>query len=147
MNTEELEQYMLNDPCIASVYGGVVAKDQLPVDVTFPSIFVVNLDTSDKVGTHWIVIYIQSRRKCEYFDPLGDPPDQFLTSYMMSHTQKVAVSSKQCQAVDSNSCGKFCLYYCYFRARGNSMKDILDSFKDNLLYNEAKVYYFYELTA
>ena len=57
MNTEELETFMLNDPCIASVYGGVVPKDGLPVHVKKPQIFIVNLDTSDKIGTHWVVIF------------------------------------------------------------------------------------------
>ena len=147
MNTEEIETYMLNDPCILSLYGGVLAKDQLPVNVKSPSMFVVNLDTSDKAGIHWIVIFVKSKHTCEYFDPLGDPPDQFLTSYMMSQSNKVVVSSKQCQATNTASCGKFCLYFCFFRSRNNTMKEILQSFTNVLLYNEAKVYYFYKFTS
>lgn len=52
METSELESYMLNDPHIASIYGGVVPKDMLPNNVEKPKIFIVNLDKSNKKGSH-----------------------------------------------------------------------------------------------
>ena len=51
MNTPELEAYMKSDSWILKHYSGVLPKDFLPLKTVKPSFYVVNTDTSDKVGT------------------------------------------------------------------------------------------------
>ena len=141
MDTSELEKYMLNDPCIASLYGGVVPKDILPEEVQKPKLYIVNLDESSKKGSHWISLFLLNNAVSEYFDPLGHSPDTFVEKYMEKQSTCYLSNVKQCQSSFSNSCGKLCLFYCYFRSRGKSLGEILDYFKNNVLYNEAFILY------
>ena len=72
MKTEELEQYMLNDPFIRKYYGGVVALDQLPQKISKPKIFIVNSDPAALPGQHWYAVYFTTIN--EHFDSAGFYP-------------------------------------------------------------------------
>ena len=147
MNTLELETYMKADSLISSYYGGVVPKDLLPLQTVKPSFYVVNLDTSDKAGSHWIVMFHRDDKMTEYFDPLGKKPDEEFVSYLTLQSQHYIFNNRRCQSRVSNLCGQYCLFYCYFRSRGYSMQDILGMFdENNLLYNDQLVYFFYQYT-
>ena len=147
MNTHELESYMKADPWIARYYGGVVRKDLLPCSPMKPSFYIVNQDTSEKVGSHWIVMFQLHNKISEYFDPLGKEPDSDFRVYMTLQSRSYQFNDKRCQNYQSNLCGQYCLVYCYFRARGYSMTDILDMFNEkDLVYNDQMVYFFYEYT-
>ena len=63
---------MKADPWIVRYYGGVVPKDLLPCSPMKPSFYIVNQDTSEKVGSHWIVMFQLDNKISEYFDPLGN---------------------------------------------------------------------------
>ena len=40
-----------------------------------PMGFIMNLDPSDKPGSHWVAVYINGD-SIEYFDPLAGPPSE-----------------------------------------------------------------------
>ena len=147
MDTSELKEYMLKDPCISLMYGGVVPKDLLPKDSPKQKLYIVNLDKSNKQGSHWITLFLCNDKVTEYFDPLGKEPDEFIKRFMENESTCYINNTKQCQSSLSNTCGQFCLFYCFFRSRGQSMGGILEYFKTNLLYNEALVHEFYALTS
>ena len=147
MDTEQLEKYMKADKWITEIYGGVFPKDLLPHSPERPSLFIVNLDKSDQPGSHWVVVFVVDRKISEYFDPLGKVPDTDFKNYLTQQSRSYRYSDKRCQNYASNICGQYCLFYCYFRARGYSMQHILNMFdENNLLYNDQLVYYFYEYT-
>ena len=138
---------MKADPWIARYYGGVVPKDLLPRTAVKPSFYIVNQDTSEKFGSHWIVMFQLDNKISEYFDPLGKEPDSDFMTYMTLQSQSYQFNEKRCQNYLSNLCGQYCLFYSYFRARGYSMKDILAMFNEqDWLYNDQMVYFFYEYT-
>ena len=146
MNTEELESYMKCDPCISKLMGGVVPKDLLPPPEEGVKLFIVNLDTSNKQGSHWIVLLLSKECICEYFDPLGNNIDNYIAEYLNTHSLPVLVNTKQCQNHNTLSCGKFCLFYCFFRSRCKTMQEILNYFKHDTVYNDILVNCFYEVT-
>ena len=147
MDTFQLEMYMKTDPEISRCYGGVVAKDLLPEYPRKPSFYIVNQDTSEKAGSHWIAVNMVDDELTEYFDPLGKEPDNYLKDYMSSQSKSYQYNTKRCQNYISNICGQYCLFYCYFRAREYSMQDILDMFeKNDLRYNDQLIYFFYKYT-
>ena len=67
MDTSELEQYMLKDPYISLLYGGVVPKDLLPKNSAKQKMYIVNLDKSDKQGSHWIALFLCDDKLTEYW--------------------------------------------------------------------------------
>ena len=145
MNTYQLEQFMDMDTCISAISGGVLPKDLLPQQVDKPKLFIVNCDNSFNEGSHWVVIFLLNNKMSEYFDPLGDIPNKDFSNYLTDQSDTVKVSVQKCQSKTSTNCGKFCLFYCYFRARNYSMCEIQNLFKTDLLYNDALVNEFYSL--
>ena len=148
MDTNQLESYMRKDPEISKYYWGVLPKDFLPLKPERPTLYVVNQDTSDKEGSHWIVIFIGDRKQpAEYFDPLGKEPDEDFKNYLIMQADRYMFNNQRCQNYMSNLCGHYCLFYCYFRARGYGMQNILNMFdKNDLFYNDQMVYFFYNYT-
>ena len=147
MDTVELENYMKADAWISKSYSGVVPKDMLPEKPDKPSFYIVNQDTSEKAGSHWIVVFAVDKKISKYFDPLGKMPDSYFQNYLSLQSLSYRYNSKRCQNYGSNICGQYCLFYCYFRSRGYSMEDILNMFEENdLMYNDQLVYYFYKYT-
>ena len=57
MNTEEIFDLMKSDKEISKIFMGVYRIDLIPQDLPIPSIIVVNLDSSEKEGSHWIVLH------------------------------------------------------------------------------------------
>ena len=145
MRTEELEAYMLRDPYIRQYYGGVVALDQIPKIIKKPSIFIVNSDSAHLPGRHWLAVFFT--RVNEHFDSAGFYPSRDLESELIAHGPKFRYNDTRVQAFNSETCGLFCLFYCYFRCRGYSFSDIMNMFSKNLYVNEHLVKYFYKLTS
>ena len=61
---------MQSDKEISNRFMGVYLIDLIPDNLIIPYLIVVNLDSSDKKGSHWIVLHYQ-RNHVEYFDSLG----------------------------------------------------------------------------
>ena len=72
----EISDVLTRDLKTKQVFRGVFASNALP---TFLSqgqthALVINFDTNDKPGSHWIGVFVRSSGSCVYFDPLGLPP-------------------------------------------------------------------------
>ena len=84
----------------------------------------------------------------EYFDPLGKDPDTDFQNYLTLQSKGYMFNTQRCQNYMSNLCGQYCLFYCYFRARGRGMGTIFNIFdKSNLYYNDQLVFHFYQYTS
>ena len=70
MNTVALDHILRTDVYVRNVFGGVYASDKLPVQVDkYPKVYVVNVDSSDRHGSHWVAFYFSCSEKAEFFDP------------------------------------------------------------------------------
>ena len=74
MNMLEIDAILRDDKRTAKVFKGVYASDELPARMSTDSLFVCNTDPSDRPGTHWIVVYVDDKRKADYFDSFGMAP-------------------------------------------------------------------------
>ena len=64
MNTVALDHILRTDVYVRDVFGGVYASDKLPVQVDkYPKAYVVNVDPSDRPGSHWVAFYFSSSKK------------------------------------------------------------------------------------
>ena len=133
---------MMRDPLIRRCFGGVKASDTLPVFVKErPQVFISNTEPSSEDGQHWILLFMTDIN--EYFDPLGKEPLKAFEDFLIVNGAKYNFSTKKVQSNDSKNCGLFCLFFAYYRVRKHKMKDILDMFTEDLLYNEQIVLNFY----
>ena len=74
-NTHEIRSALLDDERTASLFAGVLARDEFARS-TKPGLYVVNTDDSDQPGKHWLVVYI-SDDAYGFFDSYGRPPSSF----------------------------------------------------------------------
>lgn len=143
MNTAQLYIAMKSDKYISNEMGGVYAGNNLPLIVNDkPKIFIVNLDPNFLPGTHWVVIYCLPNGICEYFDSLGNPPSKLLTTFLVNNSVQYAFGERRLQGF-LDSCGMFCLFWCYYRTRGFSFQEILNKFGTNVHINDVTVIRFY----
>ena len=102
---------------------GCFAEDELSnLTVTsFPSFLIVNIDSTQLPGSHWIAIGIFND-KIEIFDALGFdlfnwsrvPCDLFNFLHRLSATREV-VASPRLQSQNSHLCGFYAIYYVIIR--------------------------------
>lgn len=84
-------------------------RDALPNKPNKNECAVVNLDSSDKPGTHWVA-YAKTNNKCEYFDSYGDlrPPLE-LVRYLRN--VNICYNFNQYQSYDTSNCGHLCIKF------------------------------------
>ena len=73
LDTYQLYDILSQDLHVGPHFGGVYPRDRLPSGSTRRS-FVVNTDTSDRPGEHWVCIHFGEDGVAEYFDSYGLPP-------------------------------------------------------------------------
>lgn len=140
MDTIQLENYLFHDPVTAAQQGGVLASDQLPRIVKgTPKLFIANTDVFRRPGTHWVAFYFPLNGLPEFFDSVGKPPNAY-SIILKNFIDRNAPDGywycgQQIQGSDS-TCGHFCLYYSLLRCRGIPLPVILQSFTQDLSYND-----------
>ena len=134
LTMRQLDYLARQDPYLEPIFKGVFASDQLPKekDIQTRSAYIVNVDTHDKHGSHWLSIFVENDQ-CEVFDSYGLPlhwyrPSPFV-KWVFKHFQDVSSNVGQLQATDSNTCGHYALFFLFARARGKSMESFIQPFK------------------
>ena len=97
----------------------IVSKDTLLTMTPQSGCYVINLEDSGGLGTHWVCLILGTY--VSYFDPFGLYPSEDVSlfiSWYMNDKKKMDIiySSSQIQDMDSILCGWYCLYFMYFHA-------------------------------
>ena len=61
MNSIDIYRVLKNNKYSKKSFFGVVARDQLPQRVKWPSSFVMNTDKSSKPGQHWLAFFLYKK--------------------------------------------------------------------------------------
>jgi hypothetical protein len=80
-----------------------------------PHTFIVNTDTSDRGGSHWVAFHFPLVGPAEFFDSLGNAPETyhlcFANFLIVNYGPQYYYCSFQIQPDDTDTCGRYCLYY------------------------------------
>ena len=136
MNALQIERLLENE----KIFKKVCVLDQLEKPV-FLSAYVINSDPSSEPGEHWIAVYFDQRVRGEYFDSYGLAPAFVgLESYMNTYSLSGWIyNRKTLQALLSNVCGHYCVYYILFRCRSVPLHAIVSDFTSNLTENDRSI--------
>jgi hypothetical protein len=102
MNTKEIDQFVRGDKASPGIIQGVFSVDTLPDK---PRLLVCNTDPSSKPGSHWIVIFTDSKGRGEYFDSIGRKPTALFENYMNKNCTRWIFNTRQLQSIVSSYCG------------------------------------------
>ena len=85
---------------------------------------IINTKSSDHIGIHWNLIYVDDKRKI-FYSSYGDYPDQILLDYLGDN---IFTSSNQIQTFDGddkNDCGLYCIIILYLLSKGYEFENII----------------------
>lgn len=90
-------------------FRGVYMRDSLPKCPKRLECAIVNLDSSENQGTHWVA-YVKDNNYCEYFNSFGDlKPPLELINYLKNYN--ISYNYNTYQQVNTVNCGHLCLKY------------------------------------
>ena len=128
---------------------GCYSDDEISKLILKPTCFIiVNLDASDRPGSHWVALGI-FKNSIEVFDSLGfdllswpTVPHGLLSFlHRVSFRKRIKVIPR-IQSKRSTLCGIFCVFYIILRSRF-SLSTILAYFSSSLATNDSKVISFF----
>jgi hypothetical protein len=98
-----------------------------------PALIILNTDESTGPGEHWCAAFISETKHCEYFDPLGAPPnnelfDYFFIPHLSTYADTIEYNTIPVQHISAKTCGPHCIYFGYFRSRGFPLETIIKNF-------------------
>lgn len=131
MNTRQVSNVLKNDDVVSSTFLGVFPIDRLPLVNYKPASLVVNLDPSNKPGSHWVCMYFDKRGRCDYFDSYGLEPNDTLREYIFQNAVRLRHNTNCVQRILTSTCGQMCIYFLIWRCRGLSMKMIMKSLEEH----------------
>ena len=141
MYTHELREIVSRDIRLNRQFLGVFAADELPHQIPVGCLAIVNCCERAEPGQHWIAIYQEAINRLEMFDSYGLPPSAYNLQNKLP-ADVIVYNNRPLQGLFSNVCGQYCLYYCYFKARGYAMNDILSIFSNDFASNDYNVSYY-----
>lgn len=143
LSSEDIYNFIMRDDLMLRALGGIYPLDKLP-SIIHPSNFCfINSDPAFLPGRHWICVFFPDNAHPEFFDSLGRYPSFYSNSIPSFMGGEYSYNSIRLQPPNSSTCGLYCLYFIYFRVRGNSYIDILKGFSSDLEHNNSIVIDFY----
>jgi hypothetical protein len=133
MNGQTILNYLDSDTYTKHIPRHFLYPDTNINIIQYPALIIINTDSSKGPGEHWCVSYFNDKYICDYFDPLGFPPNNTLkgynfTSKLFPFCQHIIHNTLAVQTETSNVCGHHCLYFTFLKARKYSLNEIIEKF-------------------
>lgn len=106
LTNEDIMKYANNN---IPYFRGVYMRDNLPLKPKPIECSIVNLDSSNNPGTHWVA-FVKIYKYCEYFNSYGDlkPPAE-LVKYLRD--TDLYYNYTKYQTYNTYNCGHLCLQF------------------------------------
>ena len=140
LNTMEKKNLLTSDKRTRTSFRGVFASDKLPLKAPTFSLYVCNTDPSSQPGQHWIVIFIDGKKRADFFDSFGMHPSvQGFETFLENNSLRWTHNTKALQHPFSDACGYHCIFYSVYRCVGFDMNAIVNMYTNKLMHNDAIV--------
>lgn len=145
MNSKQIQDILSTHKETKEMFLGVFPSDMIPKEISrYPSCFVCNVDSSNKVGSHWLAFFITSPNRVEFFDSYGNTPHFFkgtIRNFTLQYPE-VVHNPLTLQSNFTAVCGQYTIYFLICRCRGDTMKKFLSQFVTQNICNDVRVYNF-----
>ena len=106
-------------------FRSIYSRDRLPDQIRKKECGIINLDSIEGEGTHWVCYRNIDENMVAYFDPFGLIMPHEIHHYLATSGKKVIFSQDEIQNRDTVLCGYWCLYYLIERQKGKSVLDVI----------------------
>ena len=148
MNADEITSALQSNGVTRHIFNGVCAADEVPIAFSvLPASCVVNTDTSDEPGQHWIALFQAKASVLEYFNWYGnDPAYHKLELHPLIASNRLVKQDYLIQSDLTTVCGQYAMFFVYNRCIGKSYSDILKLFSKDIYANDRMVQLFVNRT-
>lgn len=109
---DEMDIYTYANALKIKHFRGVYMRDALPDRYWTNECAVVNLDSIQGPGTHWIA-YCKKQHIVYYFDSFGNLPPPFELASYFGNNNKIYYNNYNYQKFNTFICGQLCLIFLY----------------------------------
>ena len=106
-------------------FRSIFSRDRLPDQIRKKECGIINLDSIEGEGTHWVCYRNLEENMTEYFDPFGLIMPHEIRHYLLTSGEKVIYSQDEIQNRNTVLCGYWCLFYLIERQKGKSILDVI----------------------
>ena len=106
-------------------FRSIYSRDRLPDQIRKKECGIINLDSIEGEGTHWVCYRNIDKNMVEYFDPFGLIMPHEIHHYLVTSGKKVIFCQDEIQNRNTVLCGYWCLYYLIERQKGKSILDVI----------------------
>jgi len=140
MDSLQIQKIIDHDKESKNIFGGVLAYDELPKKVKWPSCYIINTDIRSKPGTHWLAVYYNKNGMAEFFDSFAMGPEFYkLADYLLKTSKSCIFNTLQIQSLDSDYCGIYAVLFILFRCKKVSFRDFLLNFNLDTFKNDKEI--------
>ena len=119
-----MQAYYQNEPR----FNGVYSRDNLSHKIKDGE-YVINLDESSNIGTHWIALHVNNKT-ATYFDSFGvEHIPKEIKKFI--NNKNIIANIYRVQNYDSTICGYFCIGFINYMFKGKSLADFTNLFSPN----------------
>ena len=112
-----------------------------PDSLQYPKALIVNFDSHEKEGSHWVAIYAQGRqRDVIYFDSLALPIPPLIINFL-NKFPRIKRNLIPFQSPLANTCAHYTIYFIYYLSQGHSFDNFLHQLNitvTNIVWSHAK---------
>lgn len=128
MDNHTISRILSSNCTTRQLFRGCFPSDCLPnpMSLPYPSALVVNMDARGMEGSHWVAVYVKSKKEVFYFDSLALP---IIPPHISSFLHTFTIVKKNTMAYQSfhaKTCGHFCICFIYFISHGHSFVNFLN---------------------
>lgn len=146
LTTSDLNALARHHPTLAPYFEATLPCDKLPPPetLTFPCAFIMNTDTSDLPGRHWLGFWLPKKNTCEVMDSFSLDLDVYETTEPLQHWlaqfKYVTHNGQSLQSIADQSCGDYALMYLVMCSQEKTLAHFLKLFtKHDYVSNDKKV--------
>jgi hypothetical protein len=106
--------------------------DQLPARVeSRAQSFVVNTDSCDHKGTHWVAFHFPKEGPAEFFDSFGRAPETYYRRFrnvLIANGPQYKFNTVRVQPEDVDTCVLYCIHFVKYRYGTFTLEGIVNEF-------------------
>jgi len=139
MRENKIELKIKQDLIISQHFLGAFAFDELPINLSYPSSFIINTKPRINEGEHWLALFYDKNKVCYFFDSYGFSPNYHrLTNYIRTTSAKFNYNKNVLQEMGSTVCGEYCIMFLYYISR-NDLYSFYKKFSNKVKNNDLNV--------
>jgi hypothetical protein len=127
----EIYDILKSDEFSKTIFKAVLARNELPSKVTFPSAYIINNKNNNHPGEHWIAFFYDAKGNVDFFDSFARGPSAYgLTKYLFKTSKSINCNKIRLQSFFSEYCGYHAIYFILLRSRNIPLSLIENFFYD-----------------